>query len=128
VRPLTDKSEGDFLKGLTVPESVEIYSIHGSFFFGAANKLLEVERFLFKKPKVLILEMSGVLLLDASGLKILQQIYKRCQDAKIRLVLVGIHAQPMMVFQNANQYEVFGEDNFKGDLREALAELKPEGV
>jgi len=124
VRVLKDTGDHEFLKDLTVPPDVEIYSVHGSFFFGAANKLLEVERFSFKTPRVLILEMSGVLFLDTSGLRVLEQMDRRCRDGKIRLILVGIHAQPMMAFQKANLYEKFGENNFKGDLKEALEDIK----
>ena len=123
VRALKDESDHEFLKGITVPRDIEIYSIQGSFFFGAANKLMEVERNFFKTPKVLILEMSGVLQMDTSGLKVLEHMDSRCKEKKTRLILVGIHAQPMMVFQKANFYERFGENNFKGDLKEALAEL-----
>jgi SulP family sulfate permease len=124
VRTLTHERDAGLLNGLTVPSGVEVYAINGSFFFGAANKVMEVERSFFKKPRALVLEMKGVLHLDASGLKVLDQIYKNCRQRGTRLILVGIHAQPMVAMQMANKYEEFGEDNFKGDLREAFQELQ----
>ncbi len=124
VRTLTHERDGGLLNGLTVPKDVEVYAINGSFFFGAANKVMEVERSFFKKPRALVLEMKGVLHLDSSGIRVLEQIYHQCQNRGTRLVLVGIHAQPMMAMQMANKYEEFGEDNFKGDLAEAFKEFQ----
>jgi SulP family sulfate permease len=123
VKALTYEEKGEMTGGLTVPEGVEVYSIHGSFFFGAVNKLMEVETAFFKKPKALVLEMRGVLHLDTSGLKILEKIHQQCQARGTRLVLVGIHAQPLMLMQFSDKYKEFGEDNFKGDLAEAFADL-----
>jgi SulP family sulfate permease len=123
VRTLTRERDAELLSGLTVPEDVEIYSINGSFFFGAANKVMEVESSFFKTPRALILEMTGVLHMDTSGLRVLEQIHKQCRHHGTRLILVGIHAQPMMVLQKADKYEEFGGENFKGDLAEALREF-----
>lgn len=124
VKTLTHERDAGLLNGLTIPKDVEVYAINGSFFFGAASKVMEVERSFFKKPKALVLEMTGVLHLDSSGMKVLDQIYHQCQKRGTRLVLVGIHAQPMMAMQMANKYEEFGEDNFKGVLKEAFQELQ----
>ncbi len=123
VKALTYEGTGELGEGLQIPEGVEVYSIHGSFFFGAANKLLQVESSFFKKPKALVLEMKGVLHLDTSGLKILEQIRLRCRKQGVRLVLVGIHSQPLMVLQYSNQYQEFGEENFRSDLASAFKDL-----
>lgn len=128
VKALTYEGKGEMTGGLTVPEGVEVYSIHGSFFFGAVNKLMEVETAFFKKPKALVLEMRGVLHLDTSGLKILEKIHQQCQTRGTRLVLVGIHAQPLMLMQFSDKYKEFGEENFKGDLAEAFADLRSSKV
>ena len=123
VQTLTHESEGDWPRGLETPPGVEVYSIHGSFFFGAANKLLQVDSAFFKQPKALVLEMKGVLHLDISGLKILEQIRSRCQKQDGRLVLVGVHAQPLKMIQQSRQYEKFGGKNFKESLAEAFEEF-----
>jgi sulfate permease, SulP family len=123
VRSLTRENDKEFLAGLEIPRDVEIYAINGSFFFGAAKKIMEIENSLFKKPSYLILEMSGVLHLDTSGLRVLEHIHQQCIDRKTRLILAGIHAQPLMVLQKAGKYEALGADNFKSNLKEALDEL-----
>ena len=123
VRNLTHENDKELLDGLKIPNDVEIYAINGSFFFGAANKIMEIEGSFFKKPNYLILEMSGVLHLDTSGLRVLEHIHHQCADRKIRLILSGIHAQPLMVLQKAGKYEEFGADNFKSNLKESLDNL-----
>jgi len=62
--------------------------------------------------------------MDSSGLHVLDRIKKECNSRKIRLVLAGIHAQPLMVLQGADHLEFFGEQNFAPNLKSALALLK----
>jgi SulP family sulfate permease len=125
VRSLTHENDKELLEGLNIPNGVEIYAIRGSFFFGAAKKIMEIENSLFKEPQYLILEMSGVLHLDTSGLRVLEHIHHQCANRKTRFILSGVHAQPMMVLRKAGKVEAFGENNFKGNLKEALASRLP---
>src|SRR5258708_21371140 len=48
-----------------------------------------------KKPRALILDMTDVIHMDASGLHTLRQIHKECQSRGIRFMIAGIHAQPL---------------------------------
>ncbi len=117
--------EGDddaraILKGVEVPKGVELWSVHGTFFFGAANKVLELTREVEKKPKALVLEMRGVLFMDATGVQTLRQVHKDCARRGIRLVCSGLHAQPLDVVMRTGTWDLIGEGNFTGDLKEAL--------
>ncbi len=105
------------------PEDVQVFSIQGSFFFGAANKLLEVLRIMSKPPRVLVLEMRGVLHMDATGLRVMDQVYHDCRHRGIRLMIVGIHTQPFLVMEKANKFKEFGEENFKESMEECLEAL-----
>src|SRR5438270_648659 len=49
-----------------IPEGVEIFEIHGAFFFGAAEAFKETLATVSQKPKVLIIRMRDVLLLDST--------------------------------------------------------------
>jgi sulfate permease, SulP family len=124
VKALTREKDKELLGDLEIPPNVEVYSINGSFFFGAAAKIMEVERGLFKAPRALVLEMSGVLNLDTSGLMVLEKIHRQCTVRKTRLLLVGVHTQPLMALQKAEKYGEFGGENFKGDLAEAFSEFR----
>lgn len=120
VRSMTGDQEGDHLRDIAVPPGVEVYSIQGSFFFGAVDKLMDVEAAFFKVPRALVLEMSGVLHLDASGLNVLERVRRQCREKGTRLLLAGVHAQPLMALQQAGMDREIGEENLKGDLEEAL--------
>ncbi len=124
VRALGHHQEKERLPPPEIPPGVEVYSINGSFFFGAAGKLLEVDRAIFKAPKVLILDMSAVFHMDTTGLKILRDIRQQCQKRGTRLLLAGIHSQPLALLQKAKKVDKIGKENFKPSLVRALKELK----
>jgi SulP family sulfate permease len=107
---------------LSIPPGVEIFSIRGAFFFAAVHKLMEVDRILAKKPVVLILDMTDVLHVDASGLRVLAQIHNECKSRGIRFVLAGVHAQPHIIMDKANLMGTIGQENLKETLSAALAD------
>lgn len=104
---------------------MEVYSINGSFFFGAAGKLLAVDRDLFKAPRVLILDMSGVFHMDATGLKTIRDIRQQCEKRGTRLVLAGVQSQPLAVFQKAKKIDKIDKENFIPSLAKALNAVEP---
>lgn len=119
-----DQENGEDLRDAAVPPDVAIFSIHGAFFFAAVHKLMEVERTIAKTPRALVLDMTDVLHMDSSGLHVLMRMHKECHARHIRLVLAGIHAQPLMVLEQAGQMDTFGQNNIRANLREALREVK----
>jgi len=121
-----DMSAG--LRGLKVPPGVEMYTIRGTFFFGAANKLMETIRFIEPTPRALLLEMSQVLQMDATGLHVLDQIHLECRKRHIRLLIVGLHAQPFAVLQQAHLYAAFRKEIFYGTPEAALSSLSREAA
>ena len=126
-KDMNDPENGDGeipseLKALPVPDDVEIYSVHGSFSFGAANQLMELIRITAKKPKVLALEMKDVLYMDATGLHVLDEMHRQCSRAGIRLMISGIHMQPLTVLEKSGKLLELGENNLKENLAEVLRE------
>lgn len=107
-----------------VPSGVEIFSIQGSFFFGAAGKLLETIRFMENPPRILVLDLEDVHHMDATGLYVLDQILKDCRGQGIRLVLTGVSPGPFQVIERAGKTERIGRENFKGSLIGFLSELR----
>jgi SulP family sulfate permease len=107
-----------------LPPGVEVFTMHGTFFFGAAHKLLETLRIVARAPRALILEMTDVLLMDASGLRVLQQTQDECRRRGSRMILVGIHAQPLTVLERANLIESLGRRNLHATLADALRDLE----
>ena len=80
-----------------LPRGVEAYQIGGPLFFGAANRLDSLLDQFFEKPRVLILRMRLVPVIDASGVHALRKLAERCQREGIVLILSGLRDQPNRV-------------------------------
>jgi SulP family sulfate permease len=71
-----------------VPEGIEVHEIQGPFFFGAASMLKDLGS--ETSPKVLILWMRHVPVIDASGMHALKEFSKQCKRSNTILLLSGI--------------------------------------
>jgi SulP family sulfate permease len=84
-----DRSQRDFL-----PAGVEVFRIHGPFFFGVAGELLEALRRVGQTPRVVILRMRLVPYLDASGVRTVEEFVAQARLAGTRVILSGVRPQP----------------------------------
>ena len=66
--------------------------------YGAANRLDDLLDQFRVPPKVFILRMRLVPVIDASGVHALEALLERCQRRGIVLVVSGLQAQPRRVF------------------------------
>ena len=119
-----DANDPSAVERRTIPRGVEVYEIDGPFFFGAAEKFKETIGSMAKPPMVLILRMRKVGLLDATGLALIKDLVKQEKKDKTTLVLSGVHSQPMVALTNSDLLDVIGEENFVGDIDEALARAR----
>ena len=105
-----------------LPPGVEAFQISGPLFFGAANRLDEVfDQFRNVAPRVFILRMRRVPLVDASGVHAFRALLQRCRKQKIALVVSGLQAQPQHVFARMDLAAREGELHFVDDYDKALA-------
>jgi len=107
-----------------VPPGVEVYEVNGPFFFGAADKIKEVLHFVAKKPRVFILRMRNVPAIDASGMRVLDDLHASFSHQGIRFLIAGIHAQPLIALDRAGRLDRYGRENFVADIDEALAKAR----
>jgi SulP family sulfate permease len=103
-----------------IPPGVEVYEVNGPFFFGAADKIKDVLHFVAKKPRVFILRMRNVPAMDASGIRVLDDLFESFSHQGIRFVIAGIHTQPLSALDRAGRLDRYGRDNFVATLDEAL--------
>jgi SulP family sulfate permease len=103
-----------------IPRGVEVYEINGPFFFGVADRLQAVLRGLERPPKVFILRMRKVTSVDASGLHALDEFHDNCRRQHTRLLLSGVHAQPMFAMTKYELLDKIGEQNMFEDIDDAL--------
>ncbi|MBF0388307.1 MAG: sulfate permease [Candidatus Omnitrophica bacterium] len=116
-----DILEDRALSAFNIPPRVEVYEINGPLFFGAANRFAEVDRQVNEKPRVRILRFRDVPLIDSTGMHALKSFYGKCQRADIRLIITGLHVQPLNEIVKSNLYELIGEENVFASMKEAIA-------
>lgn len=122
-RELTDSEEVDdpgALDKRAIPKDVEIYEINGPFFFGASYKFREAMGEVSRQPKVRIIRMRDVPVIDASGIQTIREQYQTSRKQGIAFLLAGVHSQPLIAIEQAGLLELIGEDNVFGDIDEAL--------
>ena len=107
-----------------LPPGVEVYEINGPFFFGIADRLKDTLQELERPPKVFILRMRKVPVIDASGLHALEEFYEKCHRQGTTLLLAGVHAQPLIAFTRANFTDVVGIDNMFENIDDALSRAR----
>lgn len=86
-----------------LPEGVVAYQMRGPLFFGAASHLADVLDRIGQAPKVFILRMREVPMIDATGAFALQEFAMRAEARGARVMITGLHDQPAMVIEQLRQ-------------------------
>lgn len=117
-----DESEEDTpLNKFIVPAGVDVYEVDGPLFFGSASQFDEVDRATGGKPKVRILKLKDVPIIDSTGLHALKSFYHRCKSSHIQLIMTGLKVQPLTDAVKNNLYELIGKENVFENIKDALS-------
>jgi SulP family sulfate permease len=119
-----EPGDGEPLRRRELLPGVEVYEINGPFFFGAAEKFKETITQLRGRPKVLVILMKNVPAIDSTGLSALRDVVGRFRRTGTRVILAGVHAQPMMALQRSALADEIPEADLAGDMDDALAIAK----
>jgi SulP family sulfate permease len=107
-----------------LPPGVEVFEINGSFCFGAARKFTETLLVTQSGRRVVILRMRHVLAIDATGLHALEDVFSRLQRRGCRVLLSGVHAQPLMAMTRSGSLARIGAGNLLPNLHAAVARAR----
>ncbi|MBX3375823.1 MAG: sulfate permease [Phycisphaeraceae bacterium] len=107
-----------------IPPGVEVYEINGPFFFGVADRLKDTLNQFERPPKVFILRMRYVPHIDATGLHALDEFHIKCKRQGTRLLLGGVHAQPLFEFTRVGFDQRLGLENIFENLEDAIAKAR----
>lgn len=118
-RELTDHPEAA-VRSTQLPPGVEVYRINGPFFFGVSHKFEEADRITASKPRIRILQMNRVPVMDATGLHALKAFAAKCRHNKITLYLTGTPEQPLKLMRRSGLYDEIGPGAFFDTLEQAL--------
>ncbi|MBB6308132.1 SulP family inorganic anion transporter [Xanthobacter tagetidis] len=82
-----------------LPAGVEIFQVSGPLFFGAAARFSEVLEKIGQKPRVFVLDMTEVPMMDATGVNALSNFARQCAGGGTALVVAGLQGQPRTVLE-----------------------------
>ena len=94
ISPDAELDDDDFGQRDALPKGVEVFRISGPFFFGVAGELLDALRRVGQSPKVIILRMRLVPMLDASGVEGVNEFFVQAQRAGAEVIFSGLQPQP----------------------------------
>lgn len=89
-----------------LPEGVVLYEVAGPLFFGAAEKAATALATAGERASVVILDLGGVPVIDATGLVALESAIRKLQSAGVMVVLADCKPQPMDVMRKAGIRDV----------------------
>ena len=118
---LVEISEHELLETHDCPE-ISIFSIEGPLFFGAAQMFSEtVMNTIHFTPKIIILRMSKVPLIDITGENYLRTTVQNIQKRGITVLMCGLSGQPEQKLKTTGLYQKIGETNFFPHTSNAIA-------
>lgn len=103
-----------------LPAGVEVFRLTGPLFFGVAGQLLETLRRIGPSPRVIILRMRLVPLLDASGARALKEFVDLSASVGTSIVISGAQPQPRAMLDKCDLNEEDGQLRYASDYASAL--------
>jgi len=109
---LIDISDQELLETHDCPQ-ISIFSIEGPLFFGAAQMFSEtIMNTINFTPKIIILRMSKVPLIDITGENYLRTTVESIHKRGITVLMCGLSGQPEKKLKTTGLYQKIGEANF----------------
>lgn len=105
------KNDTDATVNKIIPKDTELYEINGPFFFGIADIFKNIVDTSAITPKVFILRMRHVPVIDASGLHSLETFYYKCKKQNTVLILSGVQRQPKNAITKIGIDKLIGSEN-----------------
>jgi SulP family sulfate permease len=125
---MEDNEEGKDLEALenySIPADVEVYEITGPLFFGAAYKFKDAMKFIKRRPRVLIIRMRKVPIIDATGLKTVEEVFKESKHHGTKMILSEVESlQVIDELRSSRLLFAIGKANVTATFNEAIERSK----
>ncbi len=116
--PVADK---EAIGNFSIPKDAEVFEITGPLFFGAAHKFKDAMKFIEEPPKILIIRMRRVPIIDATGIRTLEEVYKEAKHRGTKLILSEVHSEQVMgELKDSRLLFAIGKANVTDTFDEAL--------
>lgn len=120
-----DNEEELLLISSKIPKDVEVFEITGPLFFGAAHKFTDAIKFIEKKPKLLIIRMRYVPMIDQTGIHALEEVFKEVKQRGIKVILSEVNSEMLKKeLQDARLLFAIGKANVTDTFDKALERCK----
>lgn len=126
-REIEDNEFGyDLVDGkYTLPKDVEVFEITGPLFFGAAYKFKDAMKYIKQHPKVLIIRMRHVPIIDATGIQTLKEVINDSVKHRTKIILSELNSEQVRTeLQNSRLLFSVGKANITETFDKALAKAK----
>lgn len=104
-----------------IPKGVEVYEIKGPLFFGIAEKLVDTLLLFDPPPKVFILRLRHVPMIDAAGLHALETLNVRLRVNNSVLILSGVNKNVHNYIRKSGLSDEIGELHIVDHIDKAIA-------
>ncbi len=122
-QPQGDDAES--LENFDIPKNVEVFEINGPLFFGAAYKFKDAMRFIENPPRVLIIRMRNVPIIDATGIKTIREVFKESKNSGTKLILSEVRSgQILEELKTARLLFAIGKANVTETFQDAINRSK----
>lgn len=114
--------DDESIDNYSIPRDVEVFEITGPLFFGAAYKFKDAIRIMEKPPRVLIIRMRQVPIIDATGIKTLEEVYSESKHRGTKLILSEVHSEQVLSeLQSARLLFAIGKANVTSSFELAIS-------
>jgi SulP family sulfate permease len=108
------------LQDKDIPDYVRVFRIHGPFLFGATDKLDMVSEQLEELPPIVIVRLRNMTAIDATGLRVLEELATKLHHSGRVLLFCGALPQPLKLMQQAGFDKHVGANNICANIETAL--------
>jgi SulP family sulfate permease len=104
-----------------IPEEVEVFEITGPLFFGAAYKFKDAMKYLKQHPRILILRMRHVPIIDATGIQTLKEVVNKFAKNHTKIILSELSSEQVKKeLQDSRLLFLIGKGNIAPTFDKAL--------
>lgn len=122
-KEIGDKEFGyDLVDGkFQLPKEVEVFEITGPLFFGAAYKFRDAMKYIKQHPKVLIIRMRHVPIIDATGIQVLKEVVGASVKNRTKIILSELeNEQVQKALKESRLLFAIGKANIAATFEKAL--------
>lgn len=116
----SENYDSDILLRVDVPHDVLIFEMKGPFFFGVSDLLNETLRRVAEKPRIFILRMRHVPMIDTTGLQALKSFTLKCKNQDIQFLVAGVQPKVLALFKKSKLDQLIGTSHLFPTIDAAL--------